>query len=74
MTDLIHRKTRLVLVTPFAVRGRAVIAEVKAEGMEIREKGKRHRMFVSWAGVYWAAVKASAAKSQAERQQSRKGR
>jgi len=53
MRELIRRKRRLVLETPFRVRGRPVIVDVQqqqASGLRLREKGRRSQVEISWAG------------------------
>ena len=38
MRELVRRKRRLVLETPYRIRGRAVIVHVEAAGLRFREK------------------------------------
>ena len=50
MTELVRRKRRLVLETPYRIRGRAVIVHVEAAGLRIREKGCRAgTLEITWA-------------------------
>jgi hypothetical protein len=52
MTELIRRKRRLVVETPFRVRGRPVIVNVQASGLRFREKGRRGFVEITSAQVY----------------------
>lgn len=51
MTELMKRKTQLVLQTPYFVRRRAMIAHVEAAGLRLREKGRRFTLEISWAQI-----------------------
>ncbi len=66
MTELIKRKTRLVLQTPYLVRGRPVIAQVEAAGLRLREKGRRFTLEISWAQIYNRAAEIAAERSRRE--------
>jgi len=66
LTELIKRKTRLVLQTPYLVRGRPMIAHVEAAGLRLREKGRRFRLEISWAQVYNRAAEIAAERSRRE--------
>ena len=71
MTELIRRKRRLVLETPFRVRGRPVIVDVQASGLRLREKGRRSQVEISWAQVYNRASEITAERARRERQEKR---
>ena len=60
MTKLTGRKRRLVLETPFVIRGRAVVVHVEASGLKLREKGQRTSLEISWAQVYNRAAEIAA--------------
>ena len=74
MTDLLTRKTRLSIKTPYTERGREIIAEVQTWGLELREKGRRFRMPISWGAIYHRAAEIAADKARAERIAKRKAR
>jgi hypothetical protein len=71
MTDPLARKTRLVILTPYTERGRNIIAEVKPWGLELREKGRRFRMEITWGSIYHRAAEIAADKARAERKAKR---
>ena len=52
MTELVKRKTQLVLQTPYFIRRRAMIAHVEAAGLRLWEKGRRFTFEISWAQIY----------------------
>lgn len=52
MTNLMKRKTRLILETPLDIRGRQVIAHVELAGLKLRLKGCRYAYDISWAQIY----------------------
>ncbi len=60
MTELVRRKRRLVLETPYRIRGRALIVHVEAAGLKLREKGCRQGLQISWAQVYNRAAELAA--------------
>ena len=68
VTKLTGRKRRLVLETPYLIRGRAVIVHVEASGLKLREKGQRTSLEISWAQVYNRAAEIAAERA---RQQAR---
>ena len=70
MTELVRRKRRLVLETPFVIRGRAVIAHVEAGGLVLREKGSRSGFEISWAQIYNRAAEIAAECARREREKS----
>jgi len=52
VTELVRRKRRLVLETPYRIRGRAVIVHVEAAGLRIREKSCRvGTLEITWAQI-----------------------
>jgi hypothetical protein len=69
MTELIRRKRRLVLETPFRVRGRPVIVAVQASGLQLREKGRRGFVEITWAQVYNRAAEIAAELARQERRE-----
>jgi hypothetical protein len=69
VTELVRRKRRLVLETPYRIRGRALIVHVEAAGLRAREKGCRLGFQISWAQVYNRAAEIAAERA---RQESRK--
>jgi hypothetical protein len=71
MTELVLRKRRLVLETPYVIRGRAVVVHVETAGLKVREKGSRTSMEISWAQVYNRAAEIAAERA---RQQARVGK
>ncbi len=60
MTELIKRKTRLVLQTPYLVRNRPMIAHVEAAGLRLRERGRRYTLEIGWAQIYNRAAEIAA--------------
>jgi hypothetical protein len=60
--ELIRRKRRLVLETPFRVRGRPVIVDTQqqASGLRLREKGRRWFFQITWGQVYNRAAEIAA--------------
>ncbi len=74
MTELVRRKRRLVLETPYLIRGRAVIVHVWPSGLTLREKGCRAGLEISWAQVYNRAAEIAAESARRERQESRRPR
>jgi len=47
VTQLMRQKRRLVLETPYVIRGRAVIVHVGVSGLTLREKGCRAGLEIS---------------------------
>lgn len=74
MTDITKRRTRLVILTPYTERGREIIAEVHPWGLELREKGRRHRMSIPWGSIYHRAAEIAADKLRADRKKAREER
>ena len=74
MTELVRRKRRLVLETPYVIRGRAVIVHVGVSGLTLREKGCRAGLEISWAQVYNRAAEIAAESVRRERQNSRRAK
>jgi hypothetical protein len=71
--NLNRRKWRLVLETPFSIRGRPIIAHVEAFGLRLREKGRRFFWEISWAQIFNRAAEIAAEqrrKQKRERQKS----
>jgi hypothetical protein len=64
MTALEQRKTKLTFETADGIREtgrhRAVVIEAEPEYAVFRLKGTRHRIRVSWAGLYQFAAKCEA--------------
>lgn len=74
MTELVRRKWRLVLETPYLIRGRAVIVHVRASGLTLRETGCRAGLEISWAQVYNRAAEIAAERARRERHEARGAR
>jgi hypothetical protein len=72
VTELVRRKRRLVLETPYLIRGRALIVHVEAAGLRLREKGCREALQISWAQVYYRAAEIAAERARQERRNRRK--
>ena len=72
MTKLVHRRRLLVLETPYAIRGRALIVHVDGHGLKLREKGCRDHLEITWAQVYNRAAEIAAERARQERQSRRK--
>jgi hypothetical protein len=66
LTELIKRKTQLILETPYLVRSRPMIAQVEASGLRLREKGRRFTLEISWAQIYNRAAEIAAERSRRE--------
>jgi hypothetical protein len=60
MTKLVQRKRRLVLETPCVIRGRPLMVEVEAFGVELREKGRRSKIPITWAQIFNRAAEIAA--------------
>ena len=74
MTKLTGRKRRLVLETPFVIRGRAVVVHVQASGLKLREKRQRTSLEISWAQVYNRAAEIAAERARQQARDGNKGR
>jgi hypothetical protein len=74
VTQLMRRKRRLVLETPFVIRGRAVIVPVRVSGLTLREKGCKAGLEISWAQVYNRAAEIAAENARRERSESRRAK
>jgi hypothetical protein len=64
-------KRRLVLETPFLVRGRPIIAHVEAFGLCLREKGRRFFLEISWAQIFNRAAEIAVERDQEQRRKRR---
>jgi len=74
VTKLVHRRRLLVLETPYAIRGRALVVHVEGYGLKLREKGCRDHLEITWAQVYNRAAEIAAERARQGRQSTRKGR
>jgi len=74
VTQLMRRKRRLVLETPYVIRGRAVILHVGVSGLTLREKGCRAGLDISWAQIYNRAAEIAAEYARRERHESRRAK
>jgi predicted metalloprotease len=75
VTELVRRKRRLVLETPYRIRGRALIVHVEASGLRIREKGCRAGVLeITWAQVYNRAAEIAADRARQQAGEGKKGR
>ena len=74
VAELVHRKRRLVLETPYRIRGRAVIVHVEASGLTLREKGRSVGLETSWAQIYNRAAEIAADCARRERKESKRVR
>ena len=45
---------------PHAVNRRHMTVEISADGLRLREKGKRHAYDLSWESIWWHAVRLAA--------------
>jgi hypothetical protein len=72
VSKLVRRKRRLVLETPYRLRGRALIVHVEAPGLKLREKGCRRPLEITWAQVYNRAAELAADRARQERRSRRK--
>lgn len=52
MSKLTQRKTRLLVETSASYRARPLVAEIKAWGVVIREKGRRTGYPVDWEAIF----------------------
>ena len=75
MTELVRRKRRLVLQTPYRTRGRAVIVHVEAAGLRMREKGCRAgTLEITWAQIYNRAAEIAAERTRQQVRERKMGR
>ena len=75
MTELVRRRRRLVLQTPYRMRGRAVIVHVEAAGLRMREKGCRAGMLeITWAQIYNRAAEIAAERTRQQVRERKMGR
>lgn len=75
MTELVRRKRRLVLETPYRIRGRAVIVHVEAGGLRFREKGCRAGVLeITWAQIYNRAAEIAAERARQQAREDKKER
>ena len=75
MTQLVRRKRRCVLETPYRIRGRAVIVHVEAAGLRMREKGCRAGVLeITWAQIYNRAAEIAAERARQQGRAGKKGR
>ncbi len=72
MTELVRRKRRLVLETPYRIRGRPLIVHVEPAGLKLREKGCQSGLQISWAQVYNRAAEIAADRARQESRNRRK--
>jgi hypothetical protein len=52
LTNILKRKTRLIIETPCIIQRRPLVAHVEPYGLELRLKGTRTRFVISWAQIY----------------------
>jgi hypothetical protein len=69
--NLNRRKRRLVLETPFSIRGRPIIAHIEAYGLRLREKGRRFSVEISWAQIFNRATEIAAQRNREQRRKRR---
>ena len=74
MIELVRRKRRLVLETPYRIRGRAMIVRVEASGLCLREKGRRWILEITWAQIYNRAAEIAAERARQQAIEGKKGR
>lgn len=72
MRKLVQRKHRLVFETPCVIRGRPLMIEVEPFGVELREKGRRSRIPITWAQIYNRAAEMAADRARHARRKSSK--
>jgi len=66
---LTQRKRRLIVETPCLIRGRPLVVDAEASGLQLREKGRRSRIDISWAQIYNRAAEIAADRLRKARQQ-----
>jgi hypothetical protein len=69
--NLNRRKRRLVLETPFLLRGRPIIAHVEGYGLRLREKGRRFFLVITWAQIFNRAAEIAAEQSRKQKRERR---
>jgi hypothetical protein len=69
LVNLNRRKRRLVLETPFVIRGRPAIAHVEAYGLRLREKGRRFFLEISWAQMFNRAAEIAAERNRKQKRE-----
>ncbi len=78
MTALDQRKTRLTFQTADELResgkSRAVVIEAEPEYAVFRLKGTRHRISISWVGLYQFAAKCEADRARRDKLTGRKAK
>ena len=68
-------ESRLVLETPYRIRGRAVIVHVEAASLRIREKGCRAgTLEITWAQIYNRAAEITAQRARQQARERKMGR
>ncbi len=60
MRKLTQRKRRLVVETPCVIRGSPLVVDVEVSGLQLREKGRRSKIKLSWAQIYNRAAEIAA--------------
>ena len=71
MRKLTQRKRRLIVETPCVIRGRPLVVDVEASGLQLREKGRRSKIDISWAQIYNRAAEIAADRLREARRQRR---
>ena len=66
MTNILRRKRKLILETPFLVGRRPMIVHVEPFGLRLRAKRSRHTLEITWAQIFnrAAAIAAEGRNSQ----------
>jgi hypothetical protein len=67
MTRLIDRRRRLVFETPLLIGKRPLVVLVEPWGLDLRPKGCRHSLTITWAQVWNRAAIIAAEQKRAER-------
>lgn len=73
MRKLIQRKRPFTVETPCVIRGRLLVVDVEASGLQLREKGRRSKIDISWAQIYNRAAAIAADRLREARRQSSQG-
>jgi len=68
---LIQRKRLLIVETPCAIRRRPLVVDVEASCLQLREKGRRLKIEISWAQIYNRAAEFAADRLREARRQRR---
>ena len=71
MVQLSRCQRRLMLETPYIVRGRPLVAHIEASGLRLREKGRRWILHISWAQVHNRAAEIAADLTRQEKRRRR---